>query len=168
MDSFSLEDLVGMNAAPTRRAFVAYCYEQRGKPYVWAAKGKDLNGNVAFDCSGLVTSGIRAIGGPEMRLMFNAQKLFDASPPVLRGQEQVGDLVFYGLTSQKISHVAIWCALGKAIDACGGDHTTITVAAAKKRDACVMAHRTYMYRNDYIAIHQNAWLNPPTKEAKNG
>lgn len=49
-----------------------------------------------FDCSGLVSVGLMAIGGPDLRATHNAAAFFLASEPLDFLEAQAGDLVFYG------------------------------------------------------------------------
>ena len=163
MDAFSLEDLLTLQVSAVRRKYVMYAFAQQGKPYLWGIKGPN-----AFDCSGLVTCGISYVGGPDLRQTHNAQLLFNETPTVMRGQEQPGDLVFYGMSPHQITHVVIYCANGRVISASGGDHTCITLDIALRRGAKVTVHPSLFYRKDVQGIHQNSWLTSLEKAQTNG
>ncbi len=132
--------------------------------YCWPTKlngysGKDLPSakfkNV-YDCSGLVTSSLYAATGIDLRSTFNAQKLADDSELVKPKDIKPGDLIFYGASYNRISHVMAFLGHDKAIDgktiygASGGGSKTVTPEAAMAQDAKVKAYRTINYRPDFI------------------
>jgi cell wall-associated NlpC family hydrolase len=103
-----------------RQAFLNWCYSQKGKPYIWAAKGPD-----AYDCSGLVTAGLLAIGGPDWRAMWNSQRLFGSLKNIEGRAAKAGDLVFYG-PPHRITHVMVLWDDGRVFGATGGGSQTKT------------------------------------------
>jgi len=80
---------------------------QRGKPYVWAAAGPG-----SFDCSGLVVYAYAQAGMPGLPHYTGTQQTMGVSVP--RGQEQPGDLVFFGNPAH---HVGIYVGNGLMVDA---------------------------------------------------
>jgi len=103
--------------------------------YVWGAKGRKmwtLDGikdtsavagvQVAFDCSGLVTSCILEAGGDDMRFTHNTDLLKAELPPVQNPPATQGIFVVFFP-----GHVGIAYTLGDKwfiVEAAGGDHTT--------------------------------------------
>ena len=163
MDAVSLEDLLTFRVSEPRRRFVAHAHAQLGKPYLWGAKGPD-----AYDCSGLVTDSLRAAGGPDLRPTHNAQKLYIEASPVADGVLAPGDLVFYGMSPQAVSHVVILCAGGKVFSASRGDRTVTTLAIAQQRGAKVVCHPTMLYRRDVVGTRRNVWLAALERQETNG
>lgn len=141
-------------------------------PVLWRGKGYflfDANAPGAlrshgyasevYDCSGLVTVGLMAIGGPDLRPTHNAAKLFDASTPVEFLEAKQGDLVFYGDDAAKPSHVAIADGCGGVISADGATSRVLEYETARdNKHARVHLHDSPHYRGDYIATHRNRWL----------
>ena len=137
-----------------RHGFVVYALDQLGKPALWGAKGPD-----AFDCSGLVTSGIRAVGGPDLRNCDNAQCLFNDTMPLSSPEMALpGDLLFFGPSQEHVAHVAIVLAGGRSIDAAGATSTTTDIHDAVKAGASVRTHANYYYRSNLLGAHRNHWL----------
>lgn len=83
----------------SRFRFLEVATAQMGKPYVWGAKGPDF-----FDCSGVVTFSLKAIGGPDWRETHSSARLFDVSAPV--DVPKPGDLAFYKAAG-KVTHVMV-------------------------------------------------------------
>lgn len=133
--------------------FLGYVELQAGCPYVWGGKGEALwtksglhrhtfGGNV-FDCSGLVTRGLKEAGGPDWRLMRGADSMWNGtkrsdSPgwmyePLERTTTPLaGDLVFYG-GPNKSTHVEVVMPDGRYFGAIGGDQHTVVPNALKAR-----------------------------------
>jgi cell wall-associated NlpC family hydrolase len=90
---------------------VNFAKTQIGVPYQWGGEspGKD------FDCSGLVQAAFKSAG---VDLPRTAQAQYDATTKIPVGQQlQAGDLVFFGGSTQSISHVGIYIGNGQMIDA---------------------------------------------------
>jgi len=90
-----------------RGAAMNIALAQRGKPYVWAAAGPS-----SFDCSGLVVYAYAQAGMPGLPHYTGTQQTMGVSVP--RGQEQPGDLVFFGSPAH---HVGIYVGNGLMVDA---------------------------------------------------
>ena len=139
---------------PFTRAVVDFALKQAGKPYIWAGRGDfvvrderkvstaavGVDGGNVYDCSGLVTDAIRAAGGPDLRLNWNADRLWRALPVVDAESDDSDDdfrLRFYGAKGGIATHVAIAIGNGLVIEAAGGDSKTLTYKDAVLSGACV-------------------------------
>lgn len=94
-----------------------------GRPYIWCGNGS--GGSAGFDCSGLVLEGLWALGiysGPDV----TSQGIYDhftkkakwKSIPVSKAKD--GDLLFFGQSTKKITHVAVALGNGLMLEAGGG------------------------------------------------
>ncbi len=84
---------------------------QVGTPYIW---GGETPG-VGFDCSGLTQAAYRVVG---VALPRTAQEQYDAGPPVPAGAPlEPGDLLFFGLGPNDVTHVGIYVGGGQMVDA---------------------------------------------------
>ncbi len=77
---------------------------QKGDPYRYGAAGPN-----AFDCSGLIYYGYRKSG---KTLGRTAQAQYNKSKHISKSSRRVGDLVFFGSTSN-IYHVGVYAGSGK-------------------------------------------------------
>jgi hypothetical protein len=142
------------------RRVVAWALERVGKPYIWSGKGRICwtpNGekptsfvascDEGFDCSGLVTAAVHAAGGPDLRLHWSAQTMYDSLPPAPLGEPL--RLKLYGPRHESIVHVAIEIGLFHQLEASGGDSTTDNYMAAIKRGARVAVRDAQHGRQDF-------------------
>ncbi|WP_281181948.1 NlpC/P60 family protein [Streptomyces chattanoogensis] len=91
---------------------VAFARSQLGTPYLWGGDGSFEGG---FDCSGLTQAAYRAAGISIPRV---AQAQYDAGPRLPKGARLApGDLLFFGPSPTRITHVSLYIASGKTIDA---------------------------------------------------
>nr|WP_202487706.1 NlpC/P60 family protein [Streptomyces sp. SID8354] len=91
---------------------VAFARAQLGVPYVWGGDGPSDGG---FDCSGLTQAAYHAAG---IRLPRVAQSQYDTGPQLPKGTQLApGDLLFFGPSPHRITHVALYVGAGRAIDA---------------------------------------------------
>lgn len=109
-------------AGAFERRMMRWAVKQLGRPYIWGGKG-DLRfdvkqglrpwtkaeltpGSRAYDCGGLITSAARETTAIDVRGMWNAQSLLDAT----RQHESAGVLYrtlrFYGRSRADVVHVA--------------------------------------------------------------
>jgi cell wall-associated NlpC family hydrolase len=104
----ALETASDLEAVPA--AALAFAAGQLGVPYEWGGTGQG-----GFDCSGLVQASYGAAG---VHLPRVAQDQFDAGPSV-PGAElvQPGDLLFFGDSSDAVTHVGLYVGAGEMIDA---------------------------------------------------
>jgi murein DD-endopeptidase len=98
---------------------------ERRTPYVWA--GKDPT--KGLDCSGFVTAGLFAVGGPDWRLTHNTDRLWAECPLVRLDQARPGDAVLYWGKSagpRDVSHVMLYVGEGIVVgQAYGGPENTL-------------------------------------------
>jgi cell wall-associated NlpC family hydrolase len=89
---------------------LAFALSQRGVPYVWG--GESPSG---YDCSGLVQAAYRTAG---ITLPRTAQEQFNAGPHLPASAPlQTGDLVFFGTSTNNVTHVGIVARPGEMVDA---------------------------------------------------
>lgn len=138
-----------------RTKFMGYVLAQVDKPCLWGAKGDD-----AFDCSGLVTCGIRAAGGPDLTKTVNANALAKNTRPLLPAEKPLpGDLIFFDAERDGIDeHVGIVVDENTALDAEGATSRVTSLEEAVKRHAKVRLHSGHQYRKSFRAIHRNTYL----------
>ena len=133
-----------------RLRFIEWCEAQLGKPYIWGAKGPD-----SFDCSGLITAGLLAMGEKDWRQTHNSARLFDVLEPTT--EPQLGDFAFYG-PPNRITHVMLVWYDGQAMGASGGNSGTTKPTPG----ACVQIKKTVKYRRDFRGFRKNplSWEAP--------
>ena len=84
---------------------------QVGTPYIWGGEAP----GVGFDCSGLTQAAYRVAG---VALPRTAQEQYDAGPPVPASTPlQPGDLLFFGLGPNDVTHVGIYVGGAQMVDA---------------------------------------------------
>ncbi len=123
----------------------------------------------AFDCSGLVTCGIQATGGPDLRATHNARLLAAETAQILPADALPGDLVFYGQGlrddgTPNITHVAISLGAddGRVMSADGATSKQLDFETAAKDPRCRIKVHDVNWRGDYVATHRNKWLEEET------
>ena len=143
-----------------RQRFVQWALDQVGRPALWGAKGIDpRSGQVAFDCSGLVTRALKEVGGPDLTLVDNAQHLFNETLPLPSSMEALpGDLLFFGMTPETVVHVGIVLAGGHALDAAGATSSITDIHEAVRAGATVRTHSSLQYRSHLLGAHRNHWV----------
>ncbi len=148
---------------PIRTALFLWLAEQKGKLYVWGAKGPDY-----WDCSGLVTGSFHELGLGDVRATHSAARLYDELEHVEYKRAQPGDLIFYG-PPDRVTHVVFLWNDGRVYGAGGGDSSTTTPEAAmRRRGACVKFKDSHMYRPDLRGVRRYPTGGfPPKKEHTN-
>ena len=103
-----------------------------GRPDIWAGDGTGPKPN-GFDCSGLVLEGLWAMGlysGPDI----SAQGIYIYLLKTASWREgnidraNDGDLLFFGKSTDKITHVAVSLGNGLMIEAGGGGSKCTTAS----------------------------------------
>lgn len=153
-----------------REKFLEYVESQLGKPTLWGAKGPH-----AHDCSGLVTCGIRAAGGPDLTATDNADALGKKTRRLLPGEKPIpGDLILFDAEQNDPAapghdvdeHVGIVRTVAgvdgatedTAIDASGATSRIRTLEEAIAAGAKVRTWKGFRYRKSFRAIHRNTYL----------
>lgn len=105
-----------------------------GRPYIWAGDGTGPKHN-GFDCSGLVLEGLWALGlytGPDV----SAQGLYNYLTKTAVWKEgsvdnaRENDILFFGKSTSKITHVAVAMGDGLMLEAGGGGSSCKTATAS--------------------------------------
>lgn len=106
---------------------------QLGKPYVFGAEVdlKDPNPK-AFDCSEFVEWVFAQCG---FYVPDGSQNQYNASVPVTKGHEGIGDVGFFRHEGKPVHHVGILVSHGEVIDARGEPHNKVIVRPRAKWDA---------------------------------
>lgn len=128
-----------------RELFLSVIRSRFLTPYRWDAKGPDR-----FDCSGLVTWGLAAVGVLPFaaRLNTNCEVLWKQLPAT--ENPQPGDLCLYGNTDAP-HHVMVLCEDRQFVfGAAGGDSTTTTDEIAAQKQAAVQYRPNAHYRGDFL------------------
>lgn len=126
---------------------------------IWTPKGMAATFTVAgtpegYDCVGLVKSAVVACGGPDLRPSWNAQTLFDKLPmPTIDEQFM---LRLYG-SKARIEHVAFDLGNGLRLEAAGGTHTTVNLAASQALPNAFV-RIGFEVRSDFVAYRSLAAL----------
>lgn len=150
-----------------RADFLKAVESHLGAPVLWAAKGPD-----AFDCSGLVTTALWQVGGPDLRHLANAQALHDHTRALGSGPTDLalpGDLAFYGADEKHIIHVATLDEYGGIVSADGAtSHVTDLHVALANPANRVRRHDAVRYRRDtpYVAVHRNVYVDDLDKVSR--
>lgn len=143
-----------------RLRLIKWLLAREGAYYRWGAKGQELPADAwlaleleppkcreLYDCSGLVTSAMHAMGLHDWRLTHNAARLFDVLETIPAAHAAPGDLVFYGQPGQ-VSHVMFAWDHGRVYGACQGNASTLTLATAAKDGSKVRTRDRVKYRPD--------------------
>jgi cell wall-associated NlpC family hydrolase len=89
---------------------LSFALNQIGVPYVWGGESR-----TGYDCSGLVQAAYRTAG---VSLPRTTQEQFDAGPHLPAGaQLEPGDLVFFGASTNDVTHVGMVVRSGEMVDA---------------------------------------------------
>lgn len=125
-------------------------------PYKWGGD-KPWAG---FDCSGLVIELLKSVGVLPFHGDWTAQGLvhqLTAGGAKVVSTPQEGDLVFFGSSQDKISHVGYCLNRRVMLEAGGGDSSTTTRARAQEQDARIRV-RPINSRKGIQAIVRPAYL----------
>lgn len=124
------------------RAFFEKAKSKLGRPYIWAGKGdwavrgglvvpmSSLGCDWGCDCSGLLTTTVRELGGEDLRGAWGSKRMFEALPEPAPDEEL--------LVCCYPNHVAL--GLGGTtftLEAAGGDQTTLDAKTAQAAGARV-------------------------------
>lgn len=104
-----------------------------------------------LDCSGYVIDLLKNFGIAPQTDMTAQQLYYYYKKLGGDGIKTEGSLVFYGESPDSLKHVMLYFGNDLVIGATGGDHTTITLPEAVKKNAKVSL-RPIKYRKDYMAV----------------
>lgn len=137
--------MVGMDS---KSWLMLYVSRFIGLPYKWGGS----NPIEGFDCSGLIIEYLSAAGEWKHGQDTTAQGLYDRF--YLNGcnttdDPDFGDLVFFGKSEEKITHIGLAIGGGLMIEAGGGGRKCLTKVDAANSDAFVRI-RPIRYRRDLV------------------
>jgi cell wall-associated NlpC family hydrolase len=105
-----------------------------------------------FDCSGFVGELLKAAGElPWNAPKMSAQQIHDFYDRKVGSSFAAGSLAFYGSDILHIDHVAFCLDSNVALEAAGGDATTISDAKAIQQNAFIKM-RPIRYRKDFLCV----------------
>ena len=116
-------------------------------PYLWGGAGPNQDGTFGFDCSGFVIFQLRPFTLLAERGDWTAQQLSQMFRRTT--SPEPGDLVLYGASERKVTHVMMFLGGDQCIGAVGGDRRTRTPADARGRGAMVKT-AAIGYRKDFL------------------
>jgi cell wall-associated NlpC family hydrolase len=120
-----------------------------GCPYIWGGS----NPWTGFDCSGFVVW-VYQVFGLLPSGDWTAQELYKhflAKLPQYSGASVAGDLIFYGRSSEGITHVMLSLGGDLCVGASGGDKLCTTAEIAQRRGAMVKVKPLH-YRSDLVGL----------------
>jgi len=132
---------------------VNYLKSFLGRPYKWGGN----HPSEGLDCSGLVCEGLKSVGFLKTREDLTSQQIYERLQDVPyalstdRRMVKGGEIIFFGKSADKITHIAVAINAWQMIEAGGGDSRVKTVEDAIKRNASVRI-RPINYRKDLVAI----------------
>ena len=103
----------------TAKTILANAKRYLGMPYVWGGESKAEGG---FDCSGYVYNVLRDSGYSIGR--STSQGYSSLGRKVARDQKKQGDLLYFGSSTSKITHIAIYAGDGKMYESIGSSKET--------------------------------------------
>jgi len=138
----------------TKDILFAWCVKQLGRPYIWGGNGWGVDRG--YDCSGLAQEfysllGIDPPGDQTAQGYYNYwwPQLDRRCYHIAKAKVCFGDMLFFGMDKNHISHIAI--AMGRHIllEAGGGGSNCHTAEDARKIGAEVRFHPIHL-RKDFI------------------
>lgn len=145
-----------------RQRFVELALSKLDHVVLWEQNGPEL-----FDCSGLVYWALKTAG---VELADHSAQMFADETPnlvTLPGALPLsGDLCFYGIDAEHISHVGIWLPVGRVLSADGATSRIRDAAVASAKPGCrVRVHDKANFRADlaYFAVHRNTFVDRADK-----
>lgn len=102
----------------TRSEVIRNAKKYLGKPYVWGGESTQEGG---YDCSGYAYAVMRDSGFNVSR--NTAQGYYNSIGTITQSPSE-GDLIFFGKSEKKITHIAIYAGGGKMYESIGGSSNT--------------------------------------------
>lgn len=113
---------------------IEYAMKFIGKPYIWGGDGTGIKSN-GFDCSGLIIECLQAFGilpsgdwtaqGLSTKLKTDGWREVDKDESWLEG-----DILFYGTSQAKITHITMAVDRNQFIEAGGGGSKCVSNATS--------------------------------------
>jgi len=151
----------------TREQFLIELIKYGNIPYIWGGE----NETIGLDCSGFAQK-VLSILNMDPKGDQSAQGLFEhfsnrfSNPFASIKSADLGDLVFFGESVNKINHIAVCLGHGLMMEAGGGGSKTTTVEIAKSQKAKVRVVNIER-RKDLVIILRPVdlpWYVDPTKQ----
>ena len=122
-------------------------------PYVW---GGDTKADGGVDCSGLVLIALKAYGVVDQKTDLTAQGIYHhitnhSHQMVDIHNAKENDIIFFGKSDTRISHIAMFINSWQIVHAQGGNRYTVDLKTAAKQKAYVKITPA-RYRKDIVAI----------------
>ena len=132
-----------MNSTLDRESLMRLAGKLQGVPYNWGGSNP-LIGGLGLDCSGFVIWILQVFGVLEAGDWgaHNLSSMFERT-----AEMKPGNLVFYGMDDQHITHVMMAASPDMVIGASGGGKSTTTIEEAKRINAMVK-YKAVNYRRD--------------------
>jgi cell wall-associated NlpC family hydrolase len=120
--------------------------------YTWGGNVPETG----LDCSGLILIALKAYGVVEQQADLTAQGIYhhltnQSHQMVDIHNSKENDIIFYGKSDTRISHIAMFINSWQIIHAQGGNRHTTNAATAAKQKAFVKITPA-RYRDDIVAI----------------
>jgi cell wall-associated NlpC family hydrolase len=124
---------------------LTYAWQFVSTPYVWG--GKELKRDRGFDCSGFTQEYLEALGIIKSGVTndLNSQQQYARLSGFCSLSVKVcnyGDLLFFGKSTNEITHVAIAIGSSHMLEAGGGSHNMLTTGMVRMRPI----------RRDYVGV----------------
>lgn len=151
----------------TREKFLIELIKYGNIPYIWGGE----NESVGLDCSGFAQKVLNILS-LDPKGDQSAQGLFEhfsnrfSNPFASIQSADLGDLVFFGESVNKITHVGVCLGHGLMMEAGGGGSKTKTVEIARSQNAKVKVSEITR-RKDLVIILRPLdlpWYVDPTKQ----
>jgi cell wall-associated NlpC family hydrolase len=129
-----------------------YAIKFVGLPYIWG--GDDpIRG---FDCSGLVVELLKAFGLVEGSYDGSAEQIYQKYLPQVASVPEFGTLVFFGHSTDTITHVGFCLNNYLMLEAGGGDSSCTDSDISAKKNAFIRI-RPITRRSDAVAFVKPNW-----------
>ena len=135
-----------------RELFIDYLMRFVGTRYKWGGE----NPISGFDCSGLISEGLMAVGVLGGRT--SAQGIYNEISPKATRRLDRGSVVFFGPALSAIHHIGVIITPGIMIEAGNGNHLINTVEDSDLANAFVRVRSTSIRKDLVIGLLPNEFL----------
>lgn len=140
-----------------RTRFVQLALSKLGSTVLWNNDGPNV-----FDCSGLPSWSLKAVGGLDLRATHNAQRYADETPDLATAFGALplpGDFAFYGSDAGHVIHMVIWLADGRCLSADGASSYQRDLKTAQANPSNrVRLHDSLSFRRGLLGVHRNTFV----------